>query len=194
MNPPADMDDRNAHLQDYLQRCALGDSAALRELYDLAAPQIYGLLLRILKRKETAEDALQEVFVRIWHRASYYSPEKGKPATWLLSVARYYAFDLLRRSRREVPVVSDLAPQDLSDSAEDGSPAGTAAARLADQGLLDYCLERLTAPQRRCIRFAYLEGYSRPELAVALKTPLGTVKTWIRRGLEALRKCIEHEV
>ena len=176
-----------AELEALLSRCATGDRAALETLYARVAPLLLAVLMRILRRRDVAEDALQDVFVSIWQRARQFDPIRGRALAWLVSMARYRAIDLQRATRPAVALteVSALEPQLQSEGpAETSEMLGTGA-------LLLRCLEQIAAPQRRCLMLAYQDGLTHSEIARAVNEPLGTVKSWVRRSLIALRRCLE---
>ena len=176
-----------AEIEALLSRCAAGDRAALETLYARVAPILLAVLMRILRRRDVAEDALQDVFVSVWQRAHQFDPIRGRALAWLVSMARYRAIDLQRAARPALPLseVSALEPQLQSESPlEGGEMLGTGA-------LLMRCLEQIAAPQRRCLMLAYEEGLTHSEIARAVNEPLGTVKSWVRRSLMALRRCLE---
>lgn len=175
----------SAELEALLARCAAGDRTALETLYARVAPILLAVLTRILKRRDAAEDALQDVFVSVWQRARQFDPIRGRPLAWLVSMARYRAIDLQRAARPALALseLSTLEPQ-LQSPAEGGELLGTGA-------LLWRCLEQIAAPQRRCLMLAYQEGLTHSEIARAVNEPLGTVKSWVRRSLLALRRCLE---
>ena len=176
-----------AELEALLSRCAAGDRAALETLYARVAPILLAVLMRILRRRDVAEDALQDVFVSVWQRAHQFDPIRGRALAWLVSMARYRAIDLQRAARPALPLseVSALEPQLQSESPlEGGEMLGTGA-------LLMRCLEQIAAPQRRCLMLAYEEGLTHSEIARAVNEPLGTVKSWVRRSHMALRRCLE---
>ena len=180
----------SAPLADWLKAVANGDSHAFARLYDHCAPHLYPLLLRMLKRQDWAEEALQDCFLRVWQKAETYTPDRGAPMAWIASVARYRALDLLRGKRLEVEMPEDL------ESAEPmwADPGDDPLRRTeAGQGMdrLRGCLDGLQREQRRSVLLAYYEGYTHQELARAMKAPLGTVKSWVRRGLAQLRDCLE---
>jgi RNA polymerase sigma-70 factor (ECF subfamily) len=169
-----------------------GDERAFAELYRASAGHLYALLLRILQRRDWAEEALQDCFLKIWQKAETYEPSRGAPLTWLLTVARYRALDLLRMKRPEMELPDDdTAPELEASAAGDDPEQGAEAAQNSER--LSECMQRLSAEQRRSVLLAYFRGYSHPELARALKAPLGTVKSWVRRGLARLRECLESQ-
>ena len=177
----------SAELEALLARCAARDRTALATLYARVAPLLLAVLTRMLKRRDAAEDALQDVFVSVWQRAHQFDPIRGRPLAWLVSMARYRAIDLQRAARPALALsdVSTLEPQLQSQSpAEGGELLGTGA-------LLLRCLEQIAAPQRRCLMLAYQDGLTHSEIARAVNEPLGTVKSWVRRSLIALRRCLE---
>lgn len=173
-----------------LTAIAQGDGRALARLYDLSSPILYGLLLRMLRRPEWAQEALQDSYLRVWQRAETYSATKGEPIAWLIGVARYRALDILRARRPDLPLSDTLNPaRDPAEEVEPG-PEDLAVEREGLQRLLR-CLRGLTEVQRKSVLLAYYEGYSHTELAQAMSAPLGTVKAWIRRGLAHLRECLD---
>jgi RNA polymerase sigma-70 factor (ECF subfamily) len=172
-------------LQDLLTRCAAADQAALRRLYELVSPMLFACLTRILRRKALAEEALQDVFVSIWQRAGQFHAARGRPMAWMMSIARYRAIDLLRHER--------LAPVPVPDLPERSEPAESSANESWSPapGLLERCLGLLTERQRYCLQLAFVGGNSHEDIARLTGNPLGTVKSWIRRGLQSLRQCLE---
>lgn len=168
-----------------LAAIAKGDEAALRRVWDRAAPTLLGLCLRLMRRRHAAEDVLQESFVRIWRKAHHYDPTLGEPLAWMAAVTRRVALDHLRRQRGRSETELDeraLAPSASDDPLTGLDLAATDVAR---------CLERLPSMQRRAILLAYYQGMTHSELASALGAPLGTVKSWVRRGLVDLKECLE---
>ncbi len=187
MGPIAQSPEFDQQLQSLLQRCASADAEALQNLYELASPFLFACLTRILRRRALAEEALQDVFVSIWQRAGQFTAARGKPMAWMVSIARYRAIDLLRRERSAPVLVPELpeTAQDTDDSREEAMhwlPAG---------GLLEHCLSLLSDGQRRCLELAFMGGNSHDEVSRLTGNPLGTVKSWIRRGLQSLRQCLE---
>lgn len=180
-------------LTELIAATAGGDRRAFAELYRQTAAHLYALLLRMLQRKDLAEEALQDCYLRIWQKAESYECDKGAPLTWLLTVARYRALDLLRVRRPEVEMPDEFEHWDLPRLFP-VDPIGDPEARaLESQGIarLQACLDELSGEQRQSVLLAYYEGYTHPELAQRLHAPLGTVKSWVRRGLAQLRECLE---
>lgn len=160
------------------------DRDAFRQLYDCVAPRMLGLCTRLLGQRDAAEEALQEAFIRIWHRAGDYHEERGSPMAWMLTIARYLALDMLRKRKPTVESdgsqISDERPGPFEYSLQH-----------ADAQALNGCIEALSDEQRSSILMCYYQGFTHEELASALDTPLGTVKSWIRRGLSYLKRCLQ---
>ena len=182
----------NATLDQLLARCALADRAAFAALYAATSAKLFAVVLRILKNQELAEDALQDVYIKIWHSAADYHAGKGAVMTWMTSIARYRAIDMLRRARSGIKVsTGDVDTVDAQQS-PGGGPAELAM-QQADNSRLSACLDELDPPRRACLVLAYCDGYTHDELSVKLGSPVGTIKSWIRRGLQALKACLGGE-
>jgi RNA polymerase sigma-70 factor, ECF subfamily len=177
----------SALLSGLLARSALKDQQAFADLYRRTSPKLLGMALRILHRQDWAEEVLQESFVSIWQHAGDYTAAKSAPVTWMTSIVRNRALDFLRRPREELPgefeamleVIADETPGLLDGLAE-----------REEARSLVRCLETLEPSQRQTIALAFFHGLTHSELAAHLKAPLGTVKTWVRRGLERLKSCL----
>jgi len=170
-----------------IHACAARDRHALRQLYDLVAGQMLASMLRILKRRALAEEALQDVFVSIWQRAAQFESARGSARIWLMAIARHRAIDVLRSERVDLYRQADVEqlPHAGMEGLGDWSSAGRSAAALAR------CFEELSGEQRRGIELAFVNGYSHADIARVTGEPLGTIKSWIRRGLASLRQCLE---
>jgi len=190
---PAGIQDRNRHLADLLHACAQGRQTAFQALYREVSPQLFAVLVRILKRRDLAEEALQDALLSAWRNAGSYSAEKGTPMTWLVSICRYRALDMLRREKREVSLDTDQ--EDLDGEGQqvaDGAMVTDAVnVSKAEERKLDDCMRRLNEGQQRSIRLAYVDGCTHEEIAAQVGSPVGTVKSWVRRGLESLKRCLE---
>lgn len=173
-------------LADLLRRCARREASALSELYVLTSPLVLGCLRRILRRRALADEALQDVYVRVWEAASQYDDYRGRSLAWLVSIARYRAIDILRRERATPVDPAQLV--DVLASEEVGTDEVTSS---HDTALLDLCMGRLPAEQRESLRLAYADGRSHQDIATTLVKPLGSVKSWIRRGLVSLKECLQ---
>lgn len=178
-------------LEGLLAAIARGDRTAFAELYAATSAQLLALLLRMLQRRDWAEEALQDCYVRIWQKSESYSPDRGAPLAWLTTIARYRALDLLR-ARRPEDTESSFAgdrPSPMERADEGRTPEDHAVAHEGI-GRLDDCMRGLLEEQRQSVLLAYYEGYTHSELARHLKAPMGTVKSWVRRGLLQLRDCM----
>ncbi|MBI3452588.1 MAG: sigma-70 family RNA polymerase sigma factor [Rhodospirillales bacterium] len=175
-------------LTDLIAAAASGDRRAFADLYRATGAKLFGLALRILRRRDWAEEVLQEAFVNIWRHAGAYRPERGAPFAWLATIVRNRALDRLRRERPVVPL--DDAPGRESWADPGKNPLDLALAS-AEARRLKACLDELDGPQRESIVLAYYEGRTHEELAARFAAPLGTVKSWIRRGLIRIKGCLE---
>ena len=172
-------------LAELLARCAAGDRAAFRSLYDLQSARLYGIALRLTRQPALAADAVHDAFMQVWQRSSRFDPSRGHAEAWLAGLLRYRAIDLLRRRGREE---YGLEPAEEAD--RDPDPLERLASSEESEALRR-CLEELDEHQRRVVLLAFVDGLSHSELATSLKSPLGTVKSWVRRALIGLRRCLE---
>jgi RNA polymerase sigma factor (sigma-70 family) len=175
-----------------LERVSLQDQQALRRLYDLSCSRLYGLALRIVGRTEWAEDVLQEAFLTVWKSAPEYKAGLSPPLAWMGLIVRSRALDLLRRQKtqRDEAKTIELGAELTESLAGEAVDPVTEAMLSQEAFTLRQCLSRLEQRQKTVISLAYLRDLSHAELAASLELPLGTVKTWIRRGLEQLRLCM----
>lgn len=162
------------------------DRAAFADLYRRTSAKLYGICLRLLGSEAEAQDVLQEVYVLVWEKAGKFDAAKASPITWLAVLARNKAIDRLRRR----PVASD-GLEAASEVEDDGPTSFEIVADAQDSVRLDRCLDELDKRAGAMIRAAFLDGASYPELAERENVPLGTMKSWIRRGLQRLRGCLE---
>ncbi len=178
-----------AQLRAWLHGAAHRDRSAFRALYDASSPRLYGLALRILGRRELAEEVLQESFVAIWHHASDYESALSAPMTWMTTIVRNRAFDVLRRTRNdgEADTVDSHALESLPDMA--ATPAERMQMSSEAQALAD-CMAALEEKHREVVGMAFFHDLSHNDVAEKLTLPLGTVKTWIRRSLTRLHACL----
>jgi len=165
--------------------------AALRELYDLTASRLYGVALRVVGNREWAEDVLQEAYLNVWRISADYRAVLSPPLAWMGVIVRSRALDFLRRRASERADAALDLDEVLSDTLAGESADPMDASQASEQAwALHECLRKLEARQREVVSLAYLRDLSHSELAQQLKLPLGTVKTWIRRGLDQLRGCM----
>ena len=165
--------------------------AALRELYDLTSSRLYGVALRVVTNREWAEDVLQEAYLNIWRIAGNYHAALSPPLAWMGVIVRSRALDLLRRRASERADSAVELDGVISETVAGDSPNPMDVSEASEQAwALHECLRKLEARQREVLSLAYLRDLSHGELAEQLKLPLGTVKTWIRRGIEQLRGCM----
>ena len=165
--------------------------AALRELYDLTSSKLYGVALRVVSNREWAEDVLQEAYLNIWRIASDYRAALSPPMAWMGVIVRSRALDFRRRRVSERADAGLELDDAIIETVAGDSPDPMDTTQASEQAwALHECLRKLEAKQREVVSLAYLRDLSHGELAEQLKLPLGTVKTWIRRGLEQLRGCM----
>ena len=174
-----------AEIADLIARCALRDRQAFRSLYSRTSAKLFGVTLRILKDRSEAEEALQEVYVKIWQRADRFVPGGYSPISWLVAVARNHSLDVLRARK---PQSEDI---DMAlDVADAGPNPEQVEASRGERSRIDKCLAQLDADKADAVRGAYLDGYSYEELSERHKVPLNTMRTWLRRSLIKLRECL----
>lgn len=184
----SDADLAREELKAAIARLADGDRAALEFIYQATSAKLFGICLRILGTKDDAEDALQDVYVSLWRSAGRYDPARASPISWLATFARNRAIDRLRSGK----VQSGAVPVDEAMEISDETP-------LADEQLevqqsnaqVHHCIETLEERQRDAIRTAFFHGATYAELAETQGVPLGTMKSWVRRGLAKLKRCLE---
>ena len=179
-----------AHRSDFdyegaLAACARGERGALRTIYEREARWLMGVALRIVRDRHLAEEVLQEAFLQIWKGAATFDAARGSGRGWIYTVVRHRALQEIRKNVREVNVtVEDI--ENLADQRQ----VTEADSRGVDTVELERCLEQLEPEKRACIVHAFVEGYTHEQIAHKLATPLGTVKSWVRRGLLSLKECL----
>jgi len=172
-----------------LEAAAKGDRRAFSPLYVATSAKLYGVLLRILRDREEADDALQEVYARVWSSAGRYDPAKGRGMTWLITIARNRAID---RLRARPPLADGAAGTEVVEAqASESGDAEAILMRKSDLGRLGTCLDVQPADRAAALRGAYVMGLSYAELAARHAVPINTMRTWLRRGLQQLRECME---
>jgi RNA polymerase sigma-70 factor (ECF subfamily) len=178
-------------LRGLLAATALHDAAAFRRLYDATSAKLFGFALRILKKDELAEEAVQDAFVSIWHAAPSYQAHLAAPLTWMATIVRNKALDIYRRRSDTIEIDASQLDLDIVQAVPDPRKGPAEAVQLsAEAQALAHCMAALEGLHRQAIGLAYYHDLSHSEIAAQLSLPIGTVKTWIRRGLETLRTCL----
>ncbi|MFT5713088.1 MAG: RNA polymerase sigma factor (sigma-70 family) [Glaciecola sp.] len=171
-----------------LKRVAAGNQPAFNKLYKLTSGQLFAIALKMLKNRDSAEEALQEAYVSIWYKADYYKEGQGTVLTWMVSIIRYRALDMLRskKVRKEEDLSDDIMSElDITETTET-----TEATESGYDIKIEGCMQELEQQQRQAIHLAYFNGLSHSEVVDHLDLPLGTIKSWIRRGLTSLQRCL----
>jgi RNA polymerase sigma factor (sigma-70 family) len=178
-------------LKAWLMAAGKGDAAAFRALYDASSSKLFGFALRILHKRELAEEVLQEGFVAIWNNAANYQSHLAAPMTWMATIVRNKAFDHLRRSDAAVEIDADQFDRDVMNALQDPQATPIEALQMSgDAKALAWCMSALEGAHRQVVALAYFHDLSHSEVATQMKLPIGTVKTWIRRSLDKLRVCL----
>jgi RNA polymerase sigma-70 factor, ECF subfamily len=175
----------NRDLVDAMSRVATGDRAAFAALYSATSAKLFGVVVRILKRRDLAEEVLQDVYLQVWQRAVDYDPTIASPITWLVTIARNKALD---QSRRGTMTSLDEFPE-LLEVASDDDPLADQE-RQQERQRLQACLDRLEPERSEIVRLAYTHAMTREEIAARINRPVSTVKTWLRRSLAHLKDCL----
>ena len=200
VTPATDWTQRSLELSKLLARAGLGDRAAFATLYEQTSSHLLGVVLRIQRDRAQAEDILQEVYVNVWRAAQSFDAAQSQPLTWLSSIARNRAIDSLRRTQTQPqfkPTSSgnDEEDNDVYDTVADDAPGPLdLLSRASDARALSSCMQALSAQQRQSVALAFFDGLSHAEVAEQMRQPLGTVKSWVRRALLALKSCLESAV
>ena len=178
-------------LKAWLMAAGKGDAAAFRALYDASSSKLFGFALRILHKRELAEEVLQESFVAIWNNAANYQSHLAAPMTWMATIVRNKAFDHLRRSDAAVEIDADQFDREVMNALQDPQATPIEALQMSgDAKALAWCMSALEGAHRQVVALAYFHDLSHSEVATQMKLPIGTVKTWIRRSLDKLRVCL----
>lgn len=170
-----------------ISRCALKDQDSFKSLYQLTSAKLFGVALRILKQEARAEEALQEACLKIWRNAADYNSQRGRPMTWLINIVRNQCLDMLRASASR----QESAHTELTDDMEHYFSDRDDAETSEELSRLMRCMKLLTEDQQTCLLMVYHQGYTPSEVSDHGKWPLGTVKTWLRRGLASIRGCLK---
>lgn len=166
-----------------IKAIAAGDRLAFEKLYKLTSPYLFAVALRMLRHRASAEEVLHESFITVWTNAASYNHALSAPVTWMTHIVRNRCLDILRNGYVRLREVKEEYDEEILSSES----------REQDDGQvsrLEHCLQHLSAEQRQSISLAYYQGLSHQEIADWLTQPVGSVKSWIRRGLEHLRECV----
>ena len=185
-NASGDMLSKPTELERLMSAVAEGDREAFAALYRATSAKLYGVVLRILRRRDLADEVIQETYVRIWNNAAVFDPARASPITWMVTIARNRALDEVRRA---TPLAIDTTPEAF-DVADDSMLASERVELASDLARLKACLDGLELERRDIVRLAYLDGLSRDELGARFGHPPGTIKTWLHRSLKQLKACL----
>lgn len=178
-----------------LQHCAKGDRHALMQLYEQEASRLLTVVMRILKNRPLSEDVVHDAFIKIWKKADTYHQELGSARGWVYTLTRNLALNALKHTHRQVlsepDFLLDLCDNQVLSSAEQPNDMTELANDHLAQASLQTCLEYLEPERKLCVLHAYVDGYTQQEIATLIDKPLGTVKSWIKRSLNALKECLQ---
>ena len=181
----------NEDLSALLPRVALGDRAAFEQVYRATCAHLLGVAFRILNSRERAEEVLQEAFMNVWHGAGGFDAAVAGPMTWLINIVRNKAIDALRSGKAERASTSSLDEEAMAVAADARQQPQALLERSFEALRITGCMGELGAPQRQALALAYYRGMAHSEIAQTLGAPLGSVKAWVRRGLDRLKGCLE---
>ena len=172
-------------IETLISSVALGDRKAFQALYDATSAKLLGVCLRILHDRAAAEDAMQDTYIKVWKNADRFAVNGYSPMTWLITIARNTAIDKLRSSKPTVDI------EDYTDTiASTGPSAESQVIAAAEARRITKCFSELEPTRSAAIKAAYLDGAPYADLATKFNVPLNTMRTWLRRGLIALRECL----
>jgi len=174
-----------ADIEELIAKVSLGDRAAFASLYDATSGKLFAVCLRVLKNRPEAEDALQDVYIRIWNKADRYSVTGHSPMTWLITVARNLSIDRLRARR-----TNDVDLEATGELVEKSPGPEATSIAASDQRRISQCFDELPSDRADAVRAAYLDGASYQDLATRFDVPLNTMRTWLRRSLLSLKECL----
>jgi RNA polymerase sigma-70 factor (ECF subfamily) len=172
-------------IDDMLVLVAGGDRAAFRALYAKAGPKLYAICLRMMRTKDQADDVFQEAFVKVWERSWQFDPEKGDALAWLATVTRHCALDRMRRMPKNHVEIDASVAHEIDSGTASYQPD------VLEARGLRLCLDDLREEHRHAVVLAYVHGLTHEELSERMGKPLGTIKSWVKRGLEQLKECMD---
>lgn len=175
-----------AEIEKMIIRCSLGEQKAFTELYKATSAKLFGILLRVLDNRADAEEALQEVYIKIWNNASRFAVRNQSPMSWLIVIARNHAIDMLRARK---PIAVEI--EEAFEVEDEKKNPEEQALNTSEGRKIERCLSELDDKKAKAVRQAYIEGYSYNELASLFEVPINTMRTWLRRSLASLKECLE---
>src|SRR4051812_28755693 len=175
-----------AELVGLIGAVAQGDQAAFERLYVATRAKLYGVVLRILRRQDLAEEVIQETYVKIWNSAGQFNPALASPITWMASIARNRAIDIVRK-KTEVSIEEE--PQAMEVASDSPDPLARREMTEELRRLLE-CIGRLEPDRQRLVLFAHFNGWGREQMGEKIAGPVNTVKTWLRRSMMDIRECL----
>jgi RNA polymerase sigma-70 factor (ECF subfamily) len=175
-----------AEVSGLLASVAKRDEAAFERLYEATSAKLFGVVLRILKREDLAEEVIQDAYIKVWNSAGQFNPDLSSPITWMASIARNRAIDVVRK-RSEISIEEEPAAMDVASDTPDPLARKDMTEEL--KRILE-CVGQLEPQRQRLVLLAYYNGWSREQLAQKFDTPLNTVKTWLRRSMVEIRECL----
>jgi RNA polymerase sigma-70 factor (ECF subfamily) len=169
-----------------LAAVAKGDRAAFERLYGATRAKLYGVVLRILRRHDLTDEVIQETYLKIWSSAAQFDPAMSAPITWMVTIARNRAIDIIRK-RKEASIEEEPEAMEVASD----TPDPLARRELTEElKRLLACMATLDEERRKMVLLAYYSGWSREQLAAKLNKPVNTIKTWLRRSLIEIRECL----
>lgn len=171
-----------------LIQVSLSNRRAFKKLYEMTSAKLFGVSLRITKQESLSEEALQDGFVKIWHNAHRFDAQKAQAITWMGTIVRNQSIDLMRKNVKHDE--AGFYEQSIDDVAGDTETPEQLAMKAGDLQAVNHCMGTLVEAHKELILMAYLEGYSHQQIAEAKSMPVGSVKTWIHRGVKALKQCL----
>ena len=188
------MQNNDDELINLLAHCALKNQSALKQLYDKVAPFLNGVAYRILQSDELSNEVLQESFIQIWQNAASYRENKAKPLTWMTSIVRYRAIDKFHAEKRHRNRIDAEQESTVLEQLPSSEEPENDYAKTQIQAHIQECLSTMNTKISQCIELAYLNGYSREELAHHFDTKVNTIKSWLHRGSEKLKQCLNKKI
>ena len=178
-----------------IARCAIRDQKALEQLYREVSPYLNRVAYTILKSEDLSNDVLQEAFIQIWQNADQYRVDKAKPITWMTSIVRYRSLDRLAKEKRyNDRIITDTEDDNTIEKLASNDRPEQSVMHSQDMDILEKCMDTLNDRTKESIQLAYLQGYSREDIAATYNISTNTVKSWLRRGAERLKLCLEHKL